>query len=132
MNPIPVTLPPTLRPRPTRMQSRPLHPELAVEHDRFVEMLPELMKTLRDKWIALKDGEIVAVGDSEVRALTAANRLRPGVMFLARKVTDQPLPIERLPILRECPKNTLPDVDRAGQESSSTPAHPEGPVNDDR
>jgi hypothetical protein len=38
-----------LPPRPTRMQERPTHPELAAEHDRFVEMLPELLKTIPGK-----------------------------------------------------------------------------------
>lgn len=101
MNPIPITLPPTLRPRPGRMQSRPTHPELALEHDRFIEMLPELMKTHKDKWVALKGGKIVAVADEENAAGTAAYRMLGGVLFLVRKVTDQPLPIERLPRLRE-------------------------------
>ena len=94
-----------LRPRPTRMQERPTHPELAVEHDRFMEMLPELLKTIPGKWIAMRDGEILAVGDSPVRVLTAANRIRPGVHLLSRLVTDQPLPIERLPVCRERPRS---------------------------
>ena len=94
-----------LPPRPTRMQERPTHPELAVEHDRVVAMLPELLKTIPGKWIAMRDGQILAVGDSPVRVLTAANRIRPGVHLLSRLVTDQPLPIERLPVYRERPQS---------------------------
>ncbi len=99
-----------LPPRPTRMQERPTHPELAVEHDRFVAMLPELLKTIPGKWIAMRDGEVLAVGDSEVRVLTAAHRTHPGILTLAVKVTDLPLPIERLPIMRERP---IPTAEKA-------------------
>lgn len=99
-----------LPPRPTRMQERPTHPELAAEHDRFVEMLPELMKTIPGKWIAMHGGEIVAVGDSEVRVLTEAYRAHPERLTLAVKVTDQPLPIERLPSLRERPARGGPST----------------------
>ena len=96
--------------RLTTTQRRPTHPELAVEHDRFLEMLPELMKTIPGKYIAMKDGEIVAVADDEVGALTAAYRLRPGVLFLARLVTDQPIPIEWLKGFRELPRLPAPPV----------------------
>lgn len=86
-------------------QRRPVHPELAVEHDRFVAMLPELMKTIPGKWIAMNAGEIVATADDEVGALTAAYRLRPGVLFLSRLVTDGPIPMDRLPTVRERPRS---------------------------
>jgi len=99
-----------LPPRPTRMQERPAHPELAAEYDRFVEMLPELMKTIPGKWIAMHGGEILAVGDSEVRVLTDAYRAHPERLTLAVKVTDQPLPIERLPSVRERPAKVFADA----------------------
>ncbi len=92
--------PPAIPARPSRMQARPLHPEMAAEHDRFVTMLPDLLKSVPGKYVAMRDGQILAVADDEVSALTAAHRLRPGVMILARLVTDQPIPVERLPILR--------------------------------
>jgi len=91
---------PPLAPRPARMQARPTHPEMAAQHDRFIALLPELMKSVPGKYVAMRDGQVLAVADDEVSALTAAHRLRPGVMILARLVTDQPIPVERLPILR--------------------------------
>ncbi len=97
-----------LPPRPTRMQERPKNPELAVEHDRFVAMLPELMKTIPGKWIAMHEGEIVAVGDDEVDALTEAGEKQPGIHHLARLVTGQPIPIDRLPLLRETVRGSAP------------------------
>jgi len=90
-----------LPPRPTAYQRRPVHPELAAEHDRFVAMLPELMKTIPGKWIAMHNGEIVAVGDDEVDALTDAGEKQPGVLHYSCCVTDQPLPIDRLPLMSE-------------------------------
>jgi len=89
--------------RPKAYQRRPVNPELAAEHDRFVEMLPELMKTIPGKWIAMHNGEIVAVGEDEVDALTDAGERQPGVLHYSCCVTDQPLPIDRLPRYRERP-----------------------------
>jgi hypothetical protein len=42
-----------LPPRPTRMQERPKNPELAAEYDRFMGLLPELLKTIPNKWVAM-------------------------------------------------------------------------------
>ena len=64
-------------------------------------MLPELLKSIPDKWIAMKDGEILAVADDEVGALTTAGRAHPHLLTLAVKVTDGPIPMDRLPIRRE-------------------------------
>jgi hypothetical protein len=97
-----VTLPPDNRPKV--FPSRPTHPQLAEEFDAFERMLPELMKQYAGKYIALRGGEVVAVGDSEVGALTAAHHARPGELTYARLVTDQPQPIERIPSFREIPK----------------------------
>ena len=88
---------------PKAFPRRPVHPELAAEHDRFQELLPELLKTHRDKWIAMKDGQIVAVGEDEVDVLTQAGEKQPGVLHHARLVTDQPLPIMRSGKFRELP-----------------------------
>jgi hypothetical protein len=76
--------------------SRPTHPKLAAEHDAFERMLPELMKTLAGKYVAVHDGAVVAVGDDRIEALTRAHAAHPGVLVLARKVTDQPEPIPRI------------------------------------
>ncbi len=97
-----VTLPPDDRPKV--FPSRPTHPTLAAEFDAFERMLPELMKQYAGKYVALRGGEVVAVADSEVGARTAARQIKPGELTYARLVTDQPLPIERIPSFREIPQ----------------------------
>ena len=93
-----VTLPEDTRPRV--YPSRPTHPVLATEHDAFQKLLPELMKTHAGKYVAVSGGEVVAVADSEVGALTEAHRVKPDALALVRRVTDQPQPLPRIPSLR--------------------------------
>jgi hypothetical protein len=94
-----VVLPPDNRPRV--FPPRPTNPELAAEHDAFVKTLPELMTEYAGKYVAIRNGRVVAVGESEVEARTAAHQSHPGALVLVRLVTDQPQPIERLPIYRQ-------------------------------
>ena len=96
-----VTLPEDTRPRV--FPSRPTHPVLAAEHDAFETLLPELMKIHAGKYVAVSGGEVVAVADSEVGALTEAHRVKPDVLSLVRRVTDQPQPLPRIPSLRATP-----------------------------
>lgn len=96
-----VTLPPDNRPKV--FPSRPTHPQLAAEFDAFERMLPELMKQHAGKYVALRGGQVVAVADSEVGALTAASQQHPGEMAYARLVTDQPQPIPRITSRRQLP-----------------------------
>lgn len=89
-----VVLPPDDRPR--AFPPRPTHPKLAAEYDAFQKLLPDLMTRYAGQYVALHDGAVVAVGDSEVEVLTAAHAALPGVPVLVRKVTDQPEPIPRI------------------------------------
>ena len=79
---------------------RPTHPKLAREHDAFEAMLPELMTAHAGKHVAIHDGQVIAVGDSSVGVLTAAEKTHPGAFPLDCFVTDQPQPPERLPSIR--------------------------------
>jgi hypothetical protein len=96
-----VTLPPDGRPKV--FPSRPTHPQLAAEFDTFERKLPELMRQHAGKYVALHNGEVVAVAESEVGALTAASQQFPGELVYARLVTDQPQPIPRITSRREIP-----------------------------
>lgn len=96
-----VMLPPDTRPKV--FPSRPTHPALAAEFDAFEAKLPELMKQYAGKYVALYGGEVVAIADSEVGALTAARQQCPGQLVYARLVTDQPRPIPRITSRREIP-----------------------------
>src|SRR5262249_42408670 len=96
-----ITLPPDNRPKV--LPNRPMHPVLAAEFDAFERKLLELMKQYAGKYVALRGGEVVAVADSEVGALTAAHQQFPGELVYARLVTDQPQPIQRITSRREIP-----------------------------
>jgi hypothetical protein len=96
-----VTLPPDNRLK--AFPSRPTHPQLAAEFDAFEQKLPELMKQYAGKYVALRGGEVVAVADTEVGALTTAHEQHPGAMVYARLVTDQPQPIQRITSRRQLP-----------------------------
>jgi hypothetical protein len=78
----------------------PTHPKLAREHDAFRAMLPDLMRDHPGRHVAIHNGEVIAVGDSTVAVLTAAERTHPGAFPLVRLVSDQPRPPERLPSIR--------------------------------
>ncbi len=84
----------------TARPGRPTNPKLATEHDAFLCMLPELLKQYPGRYVALHQGAVVAVGDTEIATLNEAHSREPGALVLVRKVTDQPEPIERLPSFR--------------------------------
>jgi hypothetical protein len=85
---------------PLTTRSRPTHPKLAQEHDAFLRMLPELLVQHRGRFVALHEGAVVAVGDTEIATLNLVYSRQPGALVLVRKVTDEPEPIERLPSFR--------------------------------
>ena len=95
-----VTVSPVDREARLDFPPRPTHPKLAREHDAFEAMLPELMAAYPGKYVAVHNGRILAVGDSSVGVLTAAEKSDPGAFPLACFVTDQPQPPERLPSIR--------------------------------
>lgn len=82
--------------RPKVFPTRPTHPKLAAEYDAFERTLPDLMKRYAGKYVALRDGAVIAAENTEIDALTAANRLHPGELIFVRLVTDQPQPIPRV------------------------------------
>jgi hypothetical protein len=89
-----VVLPPDDGPK--EFPPRPTNPVLAPEHDAFLRMLPDLMKQYPGKYVALRGGAVVAVGDTEVDALTRAYNEHPGALVLVRLVTDRPQPLPRI------------------------------------
>lgn len=97
-----VPLPPDNRPK--GFPSRPTNPQLAAEFDAFERLLPDLMRDHAGKYVALHNGAVVAVADSEVGALTVAHHQQPGRLVYARLVTDQPQPLPRITVRRERPR----------------------------
>ena len=96
-----VTLPPS--DRPTAFPPRPTNPALIPEHEAFERMLPANNKQYANKYVAIANGTVIAVADTEVGALTEAHKVTPGKLTLVRLVTDRPQPIERLPSPRQIP-----------------------------
>jgi phosphoglycolate phosphatase-like HAD superfamily hydrolase len=66
--------------------ARPTNRVLAAEHEAFESMLPQLMERFAG-YVAIRDGKVVAVGDSEIDVLTAAHQQYPGKSVYARLVT---------------------------------------------
>lgn len=87
--------------RPKAFPPRPTNAMLVPEYEAFNRMLPELMKRYAGRYVALRGGVVVAVSESEVGALTAAQQQSPGTPVYCRLVTDQPQPLERFPSFRE-------------------------------
>jgi hypothetical protein len=85
--------------RPT--DTRPTHPKLSAEYDRFLAKLPELLAEHRGRYVAMEDGQILCVGDTEVGTLTKADQLRPDELILVRLVTEDQRPPESPPVLRD-------------------------------
>ena len=73
---------------------------LAIRYVAFSRLLPELLSQYRGRYVALHEGAVLAIGDTEVEALNLAYSRQPEALVLVRKVTDQPEPIERLPYFR--------------------------------
>ncbi|MBA4186811.1 MAG: hypothetical protein C0467_02210 [Planctomycetaceae bacterium] len=96
-----VVLPPDNRPK--AFPPRPTNAVLIPEYEAFDRLLPELMKQHAGRYVALRGGAVVAVADSEVSALTAAQQQSPGTPVYCRLVTDQPQPLERIPSFRQLP-----------------------------
>src|SRR5262249_19295773 len=84
----------------TTHRSRPTQAKLALEDDAFRRMLPDLLAEQRGRYVALHQGAVLAVGDREIANLNLAYTRQPTALVLVRKVTDQPEPIERLPLFR--------------------------------
>ena len=80
---------------------RKLHPSLVPEEDAYIRMLPELLTTHYGKYVVIRNGKLIASADTEHKVLKAAMEIeRVPMVFLAR-VWDKPVPLERLPSIRE-------------------------------
>ncbi len=93
-SPIEVLLPTSNRPK--QLPPRPSNPDLIPEYEAFERMLPDLMRQHPGKYVALRQGVIVAIGDTEIDVMTLAHQLSPGTQVYARLVSDQPQPIPRI------------------------------------
>jgi hypothetical protein len=67
------------------------------EYLAFIRLLPELMRTHRDKYVAVHGGAVVAVGDSFEEAAVAGYKACGHVHLHVGQVTEETPPPVRLP-----------------------------------
>jgi hypothetical protein len=67
------------------------------ERRAFLHLLPSLMSTHRNKYVAVHQGAIVESGDDQTRIALAAYAKQGYVPIYVGLVTDQPSPIARIP-----------------------------------
>ena len=70
------------------------------EYVAFLQLLPELLTNLRDKYVAVHDGAVVAVADSFKDAALQAYERCGYVPLHVGKVSDRPQPPARIPSSR--------------------------------
>lgn len=70
------------------------------EKDAFHRLLPELLKTHRGQYVAIHDGQVIAVGDERRPVIDEARKIAGYVDLLVRQVLAVQ-PIERIPGFRE-------------------------------
>jgi len=66
------------------------------EKEAFLRVLPDLLKTYRDKFVAIHDGAVVAVGDTRIDAAMKAYERVGYIPLHVGLVTDHPLPKVRI------------------------------------
>ena len=62
--------------------------QIKTNYDAFVQKLPELLATHRDKFALMRDGEIVEFFDTAADAFRAGQRLYQDQGFSIQEVTD--------------------------------------------
>ena len=78
------------------------------EYRAFLQMLPELLKTHRDRYVAVHEGRVVDDGDDELELASRVWAKYGYVPIHVDLVTDRPRPPERVPHFRvPSPERTL-------------------------
>ena len=93
---VPIEVPLPQADRPLLRPQRPTNPALAPEYEAFERLLPELLAAHAGRYVAVRGGGVVAVGDTEIDVLTAAHEQSPGAPVYTRLVTNQPQPVPRI------------------------------------
>ena len=60
------------------------------EYESFLRMLPELLTTYRDQYVAIHEGKVVGSGTDQLAVAMEAYRKHGYVEILVRLVTDKP------------------------------------------
>jgi Family of unknown function (DUF5678) len=70
------------------------------EKHAFFQLLPELLKTHRGKYVAIHNGEVVETGDDQIQVARQAFVKHGYVPICVKLVTDAPPPVFRCPSIR--------------------------------
>ena len=95
-------------PLPGGYVRRTLHPSLVPEEDAYIRMLPELLKTHLGQYVVIHGGRLIAFGSKQHEVLKSAFQIAPGPMHFLSRVWDGPVPMERLPSIREICRGDSP------------------------
>jgi hypothetical protein len=83
MSAIPIFEPPPLEMAPPKSK-------WDVEYEAFLRMLPELLTTSRDQYVAIHEGKVVGSGPDQLAVAMEAYQKYGYVEILVRLVTDKP------------------------------------------
>ncbi len=70
------------------------------EYRAFLQMLPELLRTHRGKYVAVHEGQIVDSGDDKLDLAVKAYAKHGYIPIYVGLVAERPLPAERIPGFR--------------------------------
>jgi hypothetical protein len=77
------------------------------EQQAFRRLLPELLKTHRGQYVAIHEGQVAESGDDKLVVASRAYARLGYVPVYVSLVTDEPLPVVRIPSPRLLPEGTL-------------------------
>jgi hypothetical protein len=82
------------------------------EQRAFQELLPELLRTHRDQYVAIHEGQVVESGVDQIEVAERAYARFGYIAILVTLVTDRPRPILRMPSPRLLDNRDLQDAIR--------------------
>lgn len=90
----------TILPAPVLNLTPPPVTKWEREYQAFLLLLPELLKTHRDKYVAIHEGQVIESGDDRLEVIFRALKKAGGVSIHVDLVTEQPPPPVRIPHYR--------------------------------
>jgi hypothetical protein len=82
------------------------------EQRAFQELLPELLRTHRDQYVAIHEGRVVESGANQIEVAERAYARFGYIPILVTLVTNKPRPVVRMPSPRRLDNKDLQDAIR--------------------
>jgi hypothetical protein len=93
---------------PAPVLPRPVQDKWRREQQAFRRLLPELLKTHLGQYVAVHEGQVVDSGDDQLAVAGRAYAQFGYVPIYVGLVTDQPIPVSRIPSPRVLPNEDAP------------------------